>query len=289
MSTTSVNKQNPVKRVQTKGKMAAKEVAYSPNMERLVRLGYAVKGFIYVAMGFIAFRGALGKSRTPADQLGAISEFSKLPYADILLWIILIGLISYSLWGLIRAILDPLHKGTDTEGLLARAGYLISAATYASFVVPTYNLIKHARSAAGQNQTAQMVSKIMAMPLGRLLVGGIGVAAIGAGLYQIYLGITLNFEQQFRPYDLSPEQYKVAKLIGRFGTAARGVVFALVGFFFCLAAYYSNPSQAQGISGALSFLAKQPYGLWLLGIMASGLIAFGIYSLMSAVWFRLKR
>src|SRR5215208_4444495 len=103
------------KSIKAEGKRVAKEAAYSPMMDRLTRLGYAVKGFIYVAMGYIAFLGAMGKSSTPADQLGAIGEFSKLPYADIFLWIILIGLISYSIWGVIRAVLDPFHKGTDLE------------------------------------------------------------------------------------------------------------------------------------------------------------------------------
>ena len=287
MSTASV-KQNPIKDIKATGKKAAKEVAYSPAMENLVRLGYAVKGFIYVTMGYIAIQAALGKGRTPADQLGAISEFSKLPYASILLWIILIGLVAYSLWGVVRAILDPLHKGSDTEGLLTRGGYLISAVTYATFVIPTYQLIQGGR-AGGSNQTAQLVGKLMDMPLGRFLVGVVGLAALGAGLYQVYKGITLNFEKMFRPYNLSPEQFKVVKWLGRFGTAARGVVFALVGFFLCLAAYYANPSRAQGINGALKFLGNQPYGLWLLGIIAAGLIAFGIYSLLSAAWLRLKR
>jgi uncharacterized protein DUF1206 len=67
------------------------------------------------------------------------------------------------------------------------------------------------------------------------------------------------------------------------------VVFSLVGFFLCLAAFYSNPRQAKTFDGALDFLAKQPYGLWLMGIIAIGLIAFGIYSLIGAAWFRLKR
>lgn len=270
------------------GKKAAKDAAYSPVMDRLARLGYAVKGFIYVAIGFIAFRGALGQSSTPADQLGAIGSFGKLPYAEIFLWIILIGLISYSLWGLIRAILDPLHKGKDMEGLLARGGFLLSALTYASFALATYGLITGTHSSGGANQTAQLVSKVMQLPLGRFLVGAVGLGAIAAGLYQIYMGITMNFEQQFKPYALSAEQLKVAKQVGRFGTIARGVVFALAGYFLVLAAYYARPGHAQGFSGALRFLAQQPYGLWLLGIVAAGLVAFGIYSLMSAAWFRLK-
>jgi uncharacterized protein DUF1206 len=277
-----------VNSVKAQGKKVTKEAAYSPVMDRLARLGYGVKGIIYITMGFIAFRGVLGKSSTPADQLGAIATFGKLPYAQILLWVVLVGLISYSLWGLIRAFLDPFHKGNDTQGLLARGGYLLSAVTYASFVLPTYHLITRASRGASSNQTAQYVVKLMALPWGRYLVGAIGIGVVAAGLYQIYMGIKLNFEQQFKPYALSPEQLKVAKQVGRFGTIARGVVFALVGYFLWLAAYYDRPGHAQGFAGALRFLAQQPYGLWLLGIVAAGLIAFGIYSLMSAAWFRLK-
>ncbi|HKG53176.1 MAG TPA: DUF1206 domain-containing protein [Anaerolineales bacterium] len=289
MSTTNVNKQNPVKKIETEGKAAAKEAAYSPTMEKLTRLGYGIKGLIYITMGLLAIQGALGKGKSPADQLGAIQTFSKLPFAQALLWIVLIGLISYSLWGVIRAIMDPLHKGKDTEGLLARGGYLVSAATYASFVVPTYRLISGGRSGSSGGSQTHLVAQIMSMPMGRILVGVVGVAAIGAGLYQIYLGIRSKFEKQFKTYALSAEQYRLAIQIGRFGTVARGIVFAIVGFFFALAAYTANPGRAQGIDGALSYLAKQPYGLWLMGIVAVGLIAFGIYSLMTAAWFRFKR
>lgn len=288
MSNTNVSRQNPVKKIGTEGKAAAKEVAYSPTMEKLTRLGYGIKGLIYITMGLLAIQGALGKGKSPADQLGAIQTFSKLPFAQVLLWAVLIGLISYSLWGVIRAIMDPFHKGTDTEGLLTRGGYLVSAATYASFVVPTYRLISGGRSSSGSSQT-HLVAQIMSMPMGRIIVGVVGVAAIGAGLYQIYSGIRSRFEKQFKTYALTAEQYRLAIQIGRFGTIARGIVFAIVGFFFALAAYTANPGRAQGIDGALSYLEKQPYGLWLMGIVAVGLIAFGIYSLMTAAWFRFKR
>jgi hypothetical protein len=43
------------------------------------------------------------------------------------------------------------------------------------------------------------------------------------------------------------------------------------------------------MDAALATLLHQPYGIWLLGIVAVGLIAFGVYSLLSAAWFRLKR
>jgi len=108
-------------------------------------------------------------------------------------------------------------------------------------------------------------------------------------LYQMYMGITMNFDQRFKPYALTSKQLMVAKQVGRFGTTARGVVFTLVGFFLTLAAYQFNPGHARGFDAAFDFLARQPYGLWLLGIIAIGLIAFGLYSFMSAAWFKLKR
>jgi len=283
----TTNAKRDMKNMEVKGKRAAKEAAYSPTMERLARLGYAIKGLIYITIGLLAIQGALGRGKTPADQLGAIRTFSQLPFAHVLLWVVLIGLISYSLWGIIRAVMDPFHKGTDTAGLLARGGYLVSAATYATFVLPTYHLIMGAGS-SGSNQT-QLLAKIMSMPFGRLIVGVVGVAAIAAGLYQCYLGIQSKFEKQFKTYALTAENYRIAIQMGRFGTIARGIVFAIVGFFFFLAAYTASPGRAQGIDGALNYLAKQPYGLWLMGIVAVGLIAFGIYSLMTAAWFRLKR
>jgi hypothetical protein len=282
-------KAEPLKVMKNKGEKAVKEAAYSPLMERLTRLGYAVKGFLYVAIGFISIAGALGRSSTPADQLGAIVEFSKLPFAELLLWVILFGMVSYALWGVIRAVLDPFHKGNDLMGLLTRGGYLISAATYASFVVPTYYLIVGARNGSGPNGTVQLVSKVMSMPMGRWIVGAIGIAAIAAGLYQVYMGFKMDFDQHFKPYALQADQLRFAKQLGRYGTMARGIVFALAGYFVTLAAWQANAGQAKGVDGALDYLAKQPYGIWLLAIIALGLIAFGLYSFMSAAWLRLKR
>jgi hypothetical protein len=65
--------------------------------------------------------------------------------------------------------------------------------------------------------------------------------------------------------------------LGRFGEAARGVVFVIIGFFLLEAARQSDPNQARGLDGVLQSLAQQPYGPWLLGIVALGLVAYGIH------------
>lgn len=276
--------------IKTEVKSAAKKAAYNPLMEGLTRIGYAVRGLIYVMMGLLALNVALGKGGTPASQQGAIQAIGRQPAGLVLLWIILIGLASYALWGVIRAVLDPLHKGHDMKGLMARAGYLFSAAGYAILIPSTFGYIagSSTTSSSGSKSQGPMAS-IMATPWGPYALGLIGIAVIASGLYQVYQGINSSFDKQFEAYTMTPQQVKWAIQLGRFGTATRGLIFAVVGILLCVAAYQTNPSQPVGLDAALSAILHQPYGIWLLGIVAVGLVAFGAYSMMSAVWFRLKR
>src|SRR5512133_3266747 len=270
-------------------KKAGEKAEFSPLMEALTRIGYGTRGLIYIIMGLLAVQVALGKGGALASPLGAIAKIGKQPGGMLLLWVVLLGLVSYSLWGVVRAVFDPLHKGNDMKGLIARAGFLASAFGYAILILPTYGYVTGKSLASSGSQSQKMITSIMAMPWGRWAIGIIGLAALAAGLYQIYLGFKAGFDKQFETYALTPKQIKLATDVGRFGTAARGVVLTLVGGLIVLAAYRANPSQPIGMDAALATLLHQPYGIWLLGVVAVGLIAFGCYSMLSAFWFRLKR
>jgi hypothetical protein len=272
----------------TSVKNSAHNAAFSPVMEVLTRLGYGVRGAIYIVMGILAVQVALGKGGALASPQGAIAAIGKQPAGMILLWVVLIGILAYSVWGLVRAIWDPLNKGSDTKGIFTRIGYFASAVGYAFLAYTTYGLIM-GTSQSTSGSPAKILSSIMAMPMGRWAIGLLGLIVVGVGLYQIILGFKAGFEKQFQTYALTPKEAKLATDVGRFGTAARGVVFALVGILIFLAAYNSNPSQPVGMDAALAALLHQPYGIWLLGIIAVGLVAFGFYSLLGAIWFRFKR
>lgn len=269
-------------------KKAGKEAVTSPLMEALTRLGYGVRGIIYITMGLLAVRVALGKGGALASPQGAIAAIGRQPAGLILLWVILAGIISYSVWGVVRAIWDPLHKGHDMKGLVTRLGYLASAFGYAFLAYTTYGYIKGVSRSTNGSQT-QLLTSVMAMPMGRWAIGLVGLIVLAVGLYQISLGFKAGFERQFQVYALTPKEVKLATNMGRFGTAARGLVFAVLGGLIALAAYNANPKQPVGMDAALAALRHQPYGVWLLGIVAVGLVAFGAYSMLSAAWFRFRR
>ncbi len=270
-------------------KNAARKAEYSPLMESLTRLGYGVRGLIYIVMGILALKLVLGQGGTLASPQEAIGAIGRQPAGKILLWVVLVGLISYSLWGLVRAVLDPLHKGHDLKGLLARFGFLASGIGYALLVRPTYGYITGTSTSISGSQYQKFIATVMAMPWGRWAIGIVGVAVLAGGIYQIYQGIKANFDRQFQIYAMTRRQARMAIDAARFGTAARGFVFAVVGVLIGLAAYQANPNQPVGIDAALGILLKLPFGILILGIVALGLIAFGGYSILSALWFRMKR
>jgi len=283
------NKQEVVNKIKEEGKT----LAFSRISENLARMGYGARGLIYGVIGILAIGVALGISGSLQDPQGAIAAIGKNLFGRILLGVVLIGLIGYVLWGLIRAFLDPLHKGKDFKGILERTGYFISAVAYGILIFPTYNYIfsnpNAAQSGAQVIQLRNIISTIFLIPFGKYIVGIIGVLVLIVGLYQVYQGLRTNFDKQIKPYALTPKQIKVVKTFGRFGTLARAVVFALIGIFLIFAAYQSNSADVKGIDGALLILLHQPYGHLLLGIVAAGLIAFGCYSLLSAFWFKFRR
>ena len=275
------------------GMKAARDATTSPLMETLMRLGYVVRGLVYGVIGVLAFQVALGVGGALDDTQGAIVALGKTPLGGAVLYGILVGLIGYALWGVIRAVFDPLHKGTDPKGIVERVGYAVSGLSYMLLAFATYGLItggaSAARNGAQAAQTQQTTASILSKSWGPWVVGIAAVILIGVGLSQVFQGLRPDFERQFQPYALSSSQRKWIDRLGRFGTAARGVVFTLVGMFLFLAAYHHDPSQAKGIDGVLTALLHQPYGAWLLGVVALGLVAFGIYSAMSGIWLRFKR
>ncbi len=279
-------------RLRADGEKVAREATTSPVVEMLLRLGYVVRGMVYGVIGLLALQVVIGSGGALTDPQGAIAAMGRTPLGQVLIYIVLAGLVGYGLWGLIRALADPLHKGSNPKGIAERLGFAISGISYLMLGLTNFNLIAGRGATANGTQTAQAqqaVGTILSKPWGAWVVAALGLAIIGAGVLQIYQGTHPAFIQQYKPYALSGSQRKWIMRLGRFGVAARGLVFTLIGFFLLLAAYSNDPAHAQGIDGVLKTLLHQPYGPWLLALVAVGLIAFGIYSALSGLWLRLKR
>lgn len=256
-------------------------------VERLARFGYAAKGTVYGIVGLLAAQAAFGTGGKTTDTQGALQTIVTQPFGKVLLGLVAIGLMGYVLWRFVQAIKDPENKGTDAKGLAQRLGYAISGLIYAGLALSAVRLVLGSGGGGNSNSTQDGTASLLAQPFGQWLVGAVGAFVIGLGFYQFYLAYSAKFRKELNLTQLSDTEQKWVMSIGRLGLAARGIVFCVIGFFLIQAGRQSDPKEARGLGEALQALAQQPYGPWILGIVAVGLVAYGIYMVIQARYRRL--
>jgi Domain of Unknown Function (DUF1206) len=264
-------------------KQPVQQAASHPWIERLARLGYAAKGVVYFVVGLLAAQAAFGSGGKTTDTSGALKTIVIQPFGKFLLSIVALGLIGYALWRLVQTILDPEHAGhkMNAKLIVQRLGYAFSAFAYAGLAVTSVKLI--IGSHVGESSSIEdWTSLLLVQPFGQWLVGMVGVIVICVGAYYIYEAYKGKFRRQLKLHEMTSTQRTWTMLAGRFGIASRGVVFGIIGIFFIQAARLSEASETKGLGEALRILIQQPYGAWILGVVASGLIAYGVYSVIQA-------
>lgn len=258
-------------------------------LETFARVGYFAKGIVYIVVGILAVQAARAGGGETAGPRGAIEEIATQPFGQALLILTAVGLACYAIWRLTMAALDPEREGTDAKGLVKRIGYAVSGIVNLALAYFAVRLVMGGAGGGdgGSSQQEEMTARLMSEPYGLWIVGAIGAIIVGVGLYHFYRVYTAKF---MRKYDaeMSLDKQRLARRIGRLGLAARGVAFCLVGSFFIEAAISQSPDEAGGLSEAFSTLLQQPYGPWLLGVVAVGFICYGIYCFANARYRRFQ-
>jgi hypothetical protein len=269
------------------GQSAVKRAAANPLLEFLERLGYAVRGALYAAMGVLALRIVLSVAGgQTTDLTGSLVFLVGNPFGKLLLVVAAIGLAAYSLWGFTRAIYDPLHRGSDSAGYMARLGFVTSALSYAAIVFFALQLLAGS-GATTADGTQKTVASVLTHPAGGGLTILIGLVVIGIALGQFLESYRATFKNDLKDAEMSAKTKDAVVKLGRFGMFSRGVIFLVIGWFVIQAGIHNDPAQAQGFSGAFVFLLAQPFGRVVLGIVALGFVALGLHSFACARWIRL--
>jgi hypothetical protein len=229
----------------------------------LARAGMVAQGTMYLLVGGLAIELALGLGGKTTDLALAV------------------GFAGYALWRFAVAVLGEKIESEEDAGVGKRLLYAARAVLYASLC---YSALALALSRGGgtSNKEDKATATVFDWPAGRWLVGAAGLAIVGYGLWNGYRALSRNFEKDLKVEQMSGGERRLVCAVGRAGFAARGVVFTLIGIFVVKAALEYDPKEPVGLDGALQRLSEQPYGSALLGTVAAGLIAFGVFSLARA-------
>ena len=248
-------------------------------IERVARFGYGARGVVYLVVGGLALLAALGHGGRAGDSKDALRTVLAGPFGAAIVGLIALGLAGFALWRLVEAVTDADRRGTGIKGLAVRGAHLVSAALYVGLAASAASLSLGLGMSGGDGMhdgTAWLLAK----PFGRWLVALAGLAVVGGGFG--FLGKAWRGDVTDRLALDAQARARWAGPIGRFGYAARGLAFLIIGGFLVAAAWHQRSSDAKGLAEAFALLRAQPYGWILLGLVAAGHAAFGAFGLIQA-------
>lgn len=253
-------------------------------IEGAARIGLTAKGIVYSLIGILTFMAAfeIGSGDDKGGKSQALQWIKEQPFGQVLLGLIALGLLCYSIWRLVEAFLDTEDKGNDAKGLAVRSRYVFSGLVYgASTYYAAKLLFRNGSDDGGRDTRETVAQKLLEQPFGQWLVGIVALGVMAVGVYKIYYALSDKHRKKIKESKLDTRVKETLLKTGKLGYIARGIVWLLIGYLFLKAAIQSDFSEAGGSDSAFSFLEQQ-WGSWFLGVVALGLLCYGIFMFVRA-------
>lgn len=248
------------------------------------RAGYVAAGILHILIGVIAVRVAAGGSGS-ADQAGAMASLAGTPGGGILLWICFIGCSALALFLLSEVLFTP-RRLSGKEKATFRLKNGGKAVVYAAIGIAFARYAMGGGSSSSGSSTQSTSAALMANPIGAALLLAVGVGILAIGGYFVYSGMTQKFEENLSGKP-SGSVGRAVTMLGTFGYVAKGIALGVLGLLLAIATVRNNPEESTGLDGALKSLQEQPFGIWILGAVALGLIAYGVFMIVRSRYQRM--
>lgn len=235
----------------------------------LTRLGFAARGLLYLVIAWLVIR--TGRTEDLEGALEYVGDGGGK-------WVLIAmtaGFVAYGLWRLADAALNVEAHDDNKMGAVKRVGAAGSGLIYLFLAWTAIRLLTAGGSSASEGGgTEEGTRTALNLPGGELIVVLAAVILLGVGVYQLVKAAKGTFLKHLDPQVANADW---AQWSGRFGYAARGVIFLITGWFMLQAGLSEEASKSGGMEQALSWLSSTTSTL-----VAIGLACFGLFSLVEA-------
>lgn len=253
----------------------ASRAADSKPLEYLARAGFVCYGVIHLLFAWVAMQVAVGRPSAEGDQSGALQSLAGQPFGRAMVVVVIVGMVALAVWQAFEAVIGESGE-RDRAAVAERVINGVRAIVYLWLAWIGVRVVRGANASQADRQQ-RGATDLMDSAGGRWLVGLIGVAVIGVGVGLLVYGVKKKFVKRLNTAQMTPTVYRTTTRLGLVGYSAKGVAYAIAGVLVVIAAVTYDPDKARGLDSALKTLAGQPYGPWLLGLIALGIAGFGVY------------
>jgi hypothetical protein len=264
----------------------------------VMRAGFAGRGLVYLAVAsfslYAIWQGGRAQGTAPV-----LRHLEHSAVGDTMLALIGLGMLAFAVWRAVEAAYDLDARGSDIMGIAARLGLAISALAAAGIGGAALLLLfadiggsgsaaasaaasggAGGGSGAGGSQIDHAVTTVMGWPGGRWIVGLIGLAILGSGIFQFVRAATGTY----RRYLIANRVTRRSDWALKAGVIARGAIIGVVGVLFMIAAWWAAPYEAGGVDKAFAWLTGQPYGWVVAAAICVGLLFYALFSFVNAAY-----
>lgn len=250
-------------------------------LEKLAQAGYLTKGALYIVIGFLTVRAAIGFGGEIAGSKDAIKFIAGQPMGRVLLILMAFGLFSYGAWRYAKAYLARVKNKSSKDkvkSVMKKIGFAISATSYTSLGVFVVLLLSGNSSggSGGGSSVTGFLNDAMSTAWGPILMGLIGFGVLIAALMQFKHALKPELKEQIDTTELDAKTQRVVIYFYQAGSLARGVIFGLISYYLMHSAYQATGTSVDSSKDALRQIFSMSYGSTLLAIVASGLFVYGV-------------
>jgi hypothetical protein len=244
-------------------------------LDTAVRVGMVAYGIVHLTIAWLAIQLAVGNNSGNASRNGALTQLAQQPFGRFVVWVIAIGMVFLVVWKLLEAFVDSQMEDGATAWLKPAVN-VGKSIVYGTLGVSAFHTASGSKSTSSGG-TSSWTAKLMDQPFGRWLVGLVGLAVIGYGVYLAWSGYQEKFLKHLDAEGRSGDQGKTYKMFGKVGYIAKGVAIGAIGALFVFAAADHKAKKSGGLDQALHKVLQQPFGPVLLFAIALGIGCYGLF------------
>lgn len=239
------------------------------------RAGMVAYGVVNVLIAWLALQLAFGDREGSTSSSGAMSQLAQQPFGKVLVWLVAVGMLLLVVWkGLEAAFGHTEEDGKKKTGKRLTSG--VKAVIYLAIAVSAIR-VATGSSSSGGGGTDSTTRTLMDLPGGQVLVFVVGLAIVGYGVFQIYFAWSEKFRDHITTEGERGSSGTAYVAFGKAGYTAKGIAVGIVGGLFLYASLTHSAKKSGGLDVALQKVLEQPFGPFLLAVLAVGILAYGLF------------
>ena len=272
-----------VQELEAQGRKAVRKA--SPWIVRLGRIGLVAKGVVYLILGWLAIQTAFYHQGELTDQRGASERAPptlrrRAARPDVL------RLFAYMVWRMCRRRSTRSGSQTASAGWSKRIFRFGSGIIYGGLGVAAARLLVGMQ--ANRRSPSDWTAMVMRRPLGKWLVAAAGLGIVGYGMFRIYKAWEGELKKHLVLDAYAARARGWITGIGRLGQAGAASCSSSWAPSPSSPACTPTPTKPRASPKPSGSSNVPPYGPYLLGAVAAGLIAYGLFQFVEARYRRIS-